>query len=254
MEKTANKFGKTIVFDHPHYRFPVLKEKEDIDPIKIQGQLINCNDSPLDNFKYVQFGCGTNLTLPYLNVDISEPPISLKTSSQKMKISVQDNDVHFLRHDMRDGMPEGLSKLEGIYSCHFLEHLTKDDGRNFLEESFKRLAPGGYFRVVVPDFELWIKAYANNNKRFLNWYERNYLKGWDSVTTKCTTLNGLIYNWGHSCMYDLETLTDKLSLIGFTEIIKSRWGASALPSIKMLEKSLNYHQYESLIVECKKPL
>ena len=252
IEKAANRLGKTINFDHPNRRFPTIQTKENNYCEVSKSQVISHSPTSLNQFEYVQIGSGTNLAPGYLNIDINDLQDATISISQDYQLDRQES-LHYFKHDMRNGMPTQLLQLRGIYSCHFLEHLNKDDGINFLKDSFNRLGPGGLFRVVVPDLELWAKAYIYKKNRFLTWYQRNYLANWDIVTSECTILNGMIYNYGHSCMYDFKTMKSKLSKLGFVNIKRKQWSSSLLPDIKCLENSQNYHQYESLIVECKKP-
>ena len=252
IQKAANRLGKTINFDHPNTRFPTIQTRENTYYKLRKSQVKSHIPTSLNQFKYVQIGSGTNLAPGYLNIDINDLQDTTISISQDYQLNDQES-LNYFKHDMRNGMPTNLLKLSGIYSCHFLEHLNKDDGANFLKDSFKRLESGGLFRVVVPDFEFWAKAYVYKKKRFLKWYQRNYLEDWDMITSECTILNGMIYNYGHACMYDFETMRSKLSKLGFINIKRKQWSSSLLPNIKFLENSLNYHQYESLIVECKKP-
>ena len=252
VEKAVNRLGKTINFDHPNRRFPMIQTRENGYHEVSKSQIISHSSTSLNQFKYVQIGSGTNLAPGYLNIDINDLQDATISVSKDYQLDRQES-LHYFKHDMRNGMPTELQQLRGIYSCHFLEHLNKDDGTNFLRDSFNRLAPGGLFRVVVPDFEFWAKAYIHKRKRFLTWYQRNHLANWDIVTSECTILNGMIYNYGHACMYDFKTMKSKLSKLGFANIKKRAWSNSNLPNMKCLENSLNYHQYESLLVECKKP-
>lgn len=252
LEAIANPLGKTINFDNPRSLLPKVQSSEEKTfEIKATEIKKHNHSSGLSHFKFVHFGCGTNLIPGYLNIDIAD----LSDTSVYLPINCKrdDHKLDYLRHDMRNGIPLDLHNLQGIYSCHFLEHLTKDDGMNFLKQSFDRLEPGGCFRVVVPDFEMWAKAYVNKDQRFLMWYQRNYLNKWDSVVTECTIFNGMIYNYGHACMYDFQTMRDKLYKIGFARVTRKRWSSGSLINMKALETSLNYHQYESLIIECFKP-
>ena len=48
-------------------------------------------------------------------------------------------------------LPFDDDSLDEIYAGHFLEHLTREDGREFLAECFRCLTPGGRLGIVVPD-------------------------------------------------------------------------------------------------------
>jgi SAM-dependent methyltransferase len=48
-------------------------------------------------------------------------------------------------------LPFEDESLDEIFAGHFLEHLTREDGREFLAECYRCLIPGGRLGIVVPD-------------------------------------------------------------------------------------------------------
>lgn len=55
-------------------------------------------------------------------------------------------------------LPFPTGRFEGIYTEHFLEHLTPPEAKNFLSECLRVLSPGGILRLSVPDGELYLKT------------------------------------------------------------------------------------------------
>ena len=47
----------------------------------------------------------------------------------------------------------------GVYSEHFIEHLTKDQGINFFNEMMRIMKPGGVIRSIWPPMEFveWLR-------------------------------------------------------------------------------------------------
>ena len=110
-------------------------------------------------------------------------------------------------------------------------------------------------RFAVPDFKLWCTNYISGNNEFFNWYRRTYL---DNNTahykTNALVFTGMLYNWGHKMAYDYESLVERLSATGFTNIRPAFWGTSEkIPNMASLEEPQNERRVESLVVECIKP-
>lgn len=55
--------------------------------------------------------------------------------------------------DLLDGIPEHLTGITDAYVGHFLEHLTREEGVEFLARVLERMAPSGRLVVVGPDAE-----------------------------------------------------------------------------------------------------
>src|SRR3989442_9282385 len=54
--------------------------------------------------------------------------------------------------DIRAGLPFPDGTVSFIYSCHMLEHVPVYDAIKILREWKRVLAPGGYARLTLPDF------------------------------------------------------------------------------------------------------
>lgn len=49
-----------------------------------------------------------------------------------------------------------------LYASHVLEHLNDQDLQRFLLECCRVLAPGGFFRIVVPDFDQFLRSFRED--------------------------------------------------------------------------------------------
>ena len=63
IEKAANRFGKTVNFDHPNTRLPIIQSRDSEYRKVSESQVISHTSTALNQFKYVQIGSGTNLEL-----------------------------------------------------------------------------------------------------------------------------------------------------------------------------------------------
>lgn len=196
-------------------------------------------------------GCGMTVQDGWYNIDAS--PTALLGSKKftvinKLLYNVSGTSVYydFNRYnyiikeiglnfyDLRRGIPFENNSIDVIYHSHFLEHLFKEDGEIFLKECYRVLKNGGLMRVVVPDLDVVLEMFKNNDKEKI-------LESYFFVPYK------YIFS-GHKYMYNFEVLKNKLTRIGFREIIKCDYSCGDCPDASFLDVGT----IESLYVECRK--
>jgi predicted SAM-dependent methyltransferase len=59
-------------------------------------------------------------------------------------------------------LPFESDSVDFVYSSHMIEHLRPRAGIEFLRECRRVLKPGGWIRLVTPDFENFLIEYLNN--------------------------------------------------------------------------------------------
>lgn len=91
--------------------------------------------------KYLNLGCGLRYHHDWINLDYRS------TSAQ------------VLSHNLLQGIPYPNDVIDVVYHSHVLEHFSRSDAKNFLQECYRVLCPGGILRVVVPDLERIVRAY-----------------------------------------------------------------------------------------------
>jgi predicted SAM-dependent methyltransferase len=94
--------------------------------------------------KLLNLGCGTRFHNAWTNVDFIS------------------SDKNVIAHNLLHGIPFADNSYEVVYHSHVLEHFKKADGRNFIQECFRVLKPGGIVRIAVPDLERIAKEYLKN--------------------------------------------------------------------------------------------
>jgi len=200
-------------------------------------------------FKKYHLGCGTIFIKNYLNIGywhhLNTDTIYVDPCGVK--------DTFLLNHDLVNGIPAKDESLEVIYHSHLLEHLSYTEGIQFIEECFKKLAPGGLMRIVVPDLELWAENYVNKKQFFFDKYREVLAPNESLYQTNCSVFMGMLHNHGHKCGYDYETLRWLLDRVGFDRIKRTLVQESDLPDIKEVEPYTAMKAMESLCVECYKP-
>ena len=128
------------------------------------------------------------------------------------------------------------------------------------------MAPGAVVRIVVPDIEKCIAAYAANDRTFF----ASRRETWDWWPENATRLEDFLAYAGvgaepahlfeaHKFGYDVETLTKVLTEAGFTGIAASAYMASDDPALRVddvsaVAKARYGDEYYSLFVEARAPV
>lgn len=73
-------------------------------------------------------------------------------------------DGNFL--DAQTVLPSPNNSLDAVYSSHFFEHIDDEIAQHLFVESYRVLRPGGMFRIVVPDFGIFLQKYRNNDEQW----------------------------------------------------------------------------------------
>ena len=118
--------------------------------------------------------------------------------------------------DLRKGIPFPNESVSKIYSSHFMEHLSYNEGQKFLNECFRVLMPGGLFSICVPNAKIYIEAYINSTINLSKYcrYQPAY-----NNTTKIDYINYTAYMDGHhKYMFDEENLLHILNSKGFKKV------------------------------------
>ena len=155
----------------------------------------------------LELGCGESLRSGFLGCDIRAlPNVSYVCSPWELTEYISEQSV------------------DHVYSRHFFEHLTFEEGRKTLLTSWKLLKCGGIFEICVPDLLFHIKQYLSPDRRNLNF---NFHLG--SISILEHAMAGL-YGWQrqadtdedywdvHKSGYDQEMLEYLLKEHGFGDI------------------------------------
>lgn len=203
----------------------------------------------ITNFTKYHLGCGGIFIKGFLNIDFDHdlPRDTIYADHKGI------DGAYFFNYDLRNGLPGENSALELIYHCHFFEHLAFPEALELLRQSHLRLKPDGKMRIVVPDLELWIQNYHNNNIAFFDSYRRQILgNDFGLFKTKAAVFMGMLHMHGHRWGYDYETLEWLLQRAGFGNVRRFLFQESSIPEIRAMEPYSPLRGMESLCVECTK--
>jgi len=212
------------------------------------------DEQPSAKFKRYHIGCGPVLADGFLNIDGDFDWIPKKLKDGVPYPVAGRPSTYILKHDLRSGIPADSGSLQIIYHSHFLEHLADQEGKVFLSECHRCLAPGALMRFAVPDLRLWCANYLSGKDEFFDWYRDAHLMGDKArYATNASVFMGMLYNWGHKMAYDYESLSALLLDAGFADVRRAEWGVSGnLPDILSVEGPASERRFERLVMECTK--
>ncbi|MEM7108539.1 MAG: methyltransferase domain-containing protein [Bacteroidota bacterium] len=177
--------------------------------------------------KYLDLGCGNNISKDFINVDyIWMPGVDICMDIAKHNLPLKSNSI------------------EGIFSEHCIEHLPYDEMDRIFKEFHRILKRGSLVRIIVPDGEIYLNAYVKKVNGGIN--EIPY---YENSRTAMERINGIFRNHGHLFIYDFETLKLLLEEAGFKQIEKRLYLEGRNP---FLLKDSEWRKVESLYVEAEK--
>jgi predicted SAM-dependent methyltransferase len=150
----------------------------------------------------VNVGCFTNQFYGWCNIDV----LALEGYAK-------NNFFKFFRKDVREGLPFADKTVDLMYSSHFLEHLTYNEGQAFLKECRRVMKIGGTIRLMLPDLSKLIHRYQEGTLSFYD--EIN--DGSSVAPSQAGKLWALLFS-GHQACYDFATLKIIAEKAGFTQI------------------------------------
>jgi predicted SAM-dependent methyltransferase len=137
-----------------------------------------------------------------------------------------------IQWDVTDGLPFPDESCAFVYSEHFLEHISVQQGVRFLTECRRSLQPGGIVRIGMPCVHDVVRQYYENI-----WANQPWLKkyGYSWIKTRAEYINIGFRDWGHQWLYDSEELDRRLREAGFSRIESVSWGESKYPELRKRE-------------------
>ena len=167
----------------------------------------------------IHLGCGTDLKPDWVNLDLQLDGSTPRSAN---------GHAQFFNYDIRHGVPFSAGTCAIIYSSHFFEHLTYQEGVELMRDCYRALRPGGVFRICLPDFKRCFAAYLNKDRAFFDLIDlSNVLPEVERETeTLVDYINYTVYQSGeHKCVYDDEKLIRLLLHIGFSKVEHSTFQA-----------------------------
>ncbi len=192
----------------------------------------------IENLAYLDLGCGPNVHENFINLDYLWHP----------RIDVC--------WDVTRGLPWPDRSLQGVFSEHCLEHFDLATAQTLLRDTRRVLRPGSVLRLVVPDGELYLRAYvAQRDGQAGPEFPYQANESAKPEWTPMTSVNRVFYQdreslFGHRVIYDYAMLATQLAAAGFTSITLRSFRQGADPALLIDSPG---RACESLYVEASAP-
>src|SRR5438132_916504 len=172
----------------------------------------------------VQFGCGLSAPETWRNFDAS-PTLRF----ERLPIAgllYTKNAERFPRNveygNIVKGLPLDHESCAAVYASHVLEHLSLGEFRMALGNTYELLAPGGRFRLVVPDLEILARQYLDSgDSTAAQTFMRATALG---IESRGRNLRAFLRSWlgnsSHLWMWDFKSLEHELSEAGFVDVAR----------------------------------
>lgn len=153
--------------------------------------------------------------------------------------------------------PLPSESIDVVFAEQFIEHLSFAGGYACLAECWRVLRWGGKIRFSTPDLALLLALYEGKNphvsiEAVMDRHRRLHNRG---LTTPAHFLNDLFRLWGHSFIYDEQTMRLQLERTGFSNITRQQFGKSSEQELAGLERHADIDWMKDgfqLIVEAQK--
>lgn len=172
------------------------------------------------------------------------------------------------KYDMRDLPMRGVmdNTYDGVYSEHFIEHLTKPDGVAFLMEMKRVLKPGGTIRTVWPPREFVDKLLSDepltaDEEFFCAAYHKFYVvqhhfcpPGYENEPIRVQCAQGLLWQNGeHLYVWGKDELMQTLKDLGFILVRSHKYQDSRVADFKNIDTDGKIRMLHSAVLEAQKP-
>lgn len=189
------------------------------------GNLVHAGAERADMRRRIHLGCGKNRIRGWLNID--------GDASGRPDLVA----------DLRIGIPLEDNSVDRIYSEHFFEHCTLEQGMVLFAECLRVLTPGGVMRTAMPNLREAVMYYLDG------WRNQDWLRDFPHIDSAARMLNVSLREWGHQYVYDHDELALRLRQVGFCDIQAPGLGESSHADLRNLES----RPESTLIIEASKP-
>jgi len=188
----------------------------------------------------LNLGCGDSIIRGWVNVDYAVGARFAKIPlfgwvNRRLKLFDISWDRNIVLHDLSKPFPWRTGSVDVIYSSHFLEHLSREEGRFFLRESSRVLRSEGIIRIVVPDLAFFVGEYLGQRisaDDFLLRLDVLYTQGNNRLKNKLAPF----IQFPHRCMYDSAALLTACREVGFVVQLRNPM-ESDIVDISVIEQS-----------------
>jgi len=158
--------------------------------------------------------------------------------------------------DVKQHFPFEEETFDYIFSEHMIEHISYWDGVKMLKECFRVLKRSGKIRISTPDLAFLIDLTrperSDVQRAYIKWAANAFIPGAPD-DNEVFVINNFVRNWGHTFIYDENTLRGAMTSAGFKTITKFDLLESDDAALRNLENEKhlpsNFLRLESFTLE-----
>jgi predicted SAM-dependent methyltransferase len=143
--------------------------------------------------------------------------------------------------DMKRTLPFQDGACRFIFSEHVFEHLDLEELRRTLKECRRIMALGGVIRIIMPDLELYVRAYSERDEVFARVVYNRQI-------SRAELLNGVFQLVTHRFIHDFDSIRAELLTAGFSTVTRSSFRGSRHQELN-IDCDLPDRKKQSLYVE-----
>jgi hypothetical protein len=211
----------------------------------------------------VQFGCGWGSPVPEGWIHYDASPTLRFERIKILGYFYTKNAKRFPNNvkygDIVKGLPLPNGSVKRLYASHVIEHLSYDDAIKSIAHCFALLAPGGIFRLIVPDLQARAiryvdKAAKNDPAASAQFLDTTMLGQRSRPRGMVALLQRALGGGEHLWMWDQAAMTATLAAAGFSDIRRCNFNDSDDPAFAELEEPGRYVDGDifELALECRK--
>ena len=170
--------------------------------------------------KRLHLACGNNIMPGWVNIEL-------------------EADANVFAWDLRQSFPIADGTIDYIFSEHFIEHISLEDGEALLRDCHRVLKSGGVIRLSTLDLAFVVEKYRLGETN--EWANMGWLPA-----TPCRMMNEVMRLWEHVFVFDRPELHALLKRAGFNTVLDANWRHSTYEALNGVECRPYHHE---LIVE-----
>jgi len=210
---------------------------------------------------YVQYGCAFSPGEGWLNFDnsptlrIERLPVLGGAISSWFSGNASRFPPSVRYGDICQGLPVPDGIARGVYASHVLEHLSLDDLRTALAKTYNLLAPGGIFRLIVPDLQAraqrYVESVSNASPDAAAVFLRTSGLGQERrPKTLAELARHALGGSRHLWMWDEYSLAAELKKANFVAVRRCEFSDATDPMFSRVEAHKRFHDPDDDIREC----
>lgn len=192
----------------------------------------------------VHYGCGDHAGPNWLNFDVSPMLRIERLPGGSLLKRLAGGGRPFPKAVQPGNIVKGALVPEGTasaaYASHVLEHLSLEDARVAIRNTYRMLAPGGVFRLIVPDLEWRAKLYladmSKGDANAASEFMRQCILGREErYRSPIHWLRKQLSGSSHLWMWDFVSMKAELEAAGFSQVRRCVCGDADDPAFAEVE-------------------